>query len=59
MDSKSITVPTRKLLVDMFINFDSELPGSDDIEEIRAKFVKRGRAEMVSVVEQKGKKRKS
>ena len=28
---------------------DFELPGSDDIEEIRAEFVKRGRAETVLV----------
>jgi hypothetical protein len=36
-----------------------ELPGSDDIEEIREYYVKRERAETVSVVEPKGKKRKA
>ena len=38
---------------------DFELPGSDDIEEIRAEYVKRERAETVSVVEPKGKRRKA
>ena len=38
---------------------DFELPGSDDIEEIRADVVKRERAETVSVVEPKGKKLKT
>lgn len=38
---------------------DFELPGSDAIEEIRVEMVKRGRAETVSVVEPKGKKRKT
>lgn len=38
---------------------DSELPGSDAIEEIRVEMVKRGQAETVSVVEPKGKKRKT
>ena len=38
---------------------DFELPGSDDIEEIRAEYVKRECAEMVSVVEPKGKRRKA
>jgi hypothetical protein len=36
-----------------------ELPGSEAIEEISVEMVKRGRAETVSIVEPKGKKRKT
>ena len=38
---------------------DFELPGSNDIEEIRAEYVKREHTETVSVVEPKGKRRKA
>ena len=38
---------------------DFELPGSDDVEEIRTEYVKRKRVETVSVVEPKGKRRKA